>query len=85
MSDAALKLLEQVKELDPADQAEFSCQFFDMLPEVDDETEAEATAQWKAELDRRLAAVADGSAQSLPLAEAMAEARAELAKRMEKR
>lgn len=81
MSETALKLLEQVMALPPNDQAEFSRQLLDAEFAAEDETEAEATARWAAELDRRLAEVADGSAESLPLADAMAVARAELARR----
>jgi len=81
MSESALKLLEQVMALPPTDQAEFSRHLLDAEFPTDGETEAEATARWETELDRRLAEVADGSAESLPLVEAMAVARAELARR----
>lgn len=83
MSEAALKLLEQVMALPPNDRAEFSRHLLDVESPADGETEAEATAHWEAELDRRLAEVADGSAESLPLADAMEVARAELARRRE--
>jgi putative addiction module component (TIGR02574 family) len=79
-------LLEQAKALPEADRAELARQLYDTLPPLPEmsqvwDNEEEAEAAWQEELQRRLDDVEDGTADCLPLDEAMAEIRAAMAAR----
>jgi putative addiction module component (TIGR02574 family) len=79
-------LFERAKELPDAERAELARRLYDTLPPIPEmpqvwDTEEEAEAAWQAELQRRLDDVEKGTADCLPLDEAMAEIRAATAGR----
>jgi putative addiction module component (TIGR02574 family) len=81
MSDQVQKLLEQVKQLPADDQQEFT---ENLLEELDAQRLAEglwADPAWRAEMDRRLQSVEDGTGDLIPWELARDEIRAELARR----
>jgi putative addiction module component (TIGR02574 family) len=74
-------LLEQAKALPDADRAELARRLYQSLPPLPEmpevwDTEEEAEAAWQEELRRRLGEVEKGTADCLPLDEALAEIRA---------
>jgi putative addiction module component (TIGR02574 family) len=77
MSEAAAKLLEQVLAL-PEEERAF---IVDRLTETLGDDEAEPDPAFEAELNRRLDAVANGTAELVPWDQARCEMRAELARR----
>jgi putative addiction module component (TIGR02574 family) len=81
MSDQVQKLLEQVKQLPADDQQEFA---EGLMEEMETQRLAEglwADPDWRAEMDRRLQSVEDGTGDLVPWEQARDEIRAELDRR----
>jgi hypothetical protein len=91
VGERANRLLTEILSLPLDERRELTRQLLDRedqefpeFPETD-ETEEEARVRWQAELDRRLASVADGTAELIPIDEALDRGREELRRRRELR
>jgi hypothetical protein len=91
VGERANQLLTEILGLPEAERRELTRQLLDReeqeLPEFPetDESEEEARIRWQAELDRRLASVADGTAELIPIDEALDRGLEELRRRRELR
>lgn len=87
MSERANQLLAEILALPREERWEVTRQLLEReqeeIPELpeSDESEEEAEARWREELDRRLASIADGTAELIPWEKARAEIAAELERR----
>ena len=78
MSDAATTLLQQAPNLNPNERYELAQQLLDSIEEDDGLPD---DPEWRAELERCMQSVADGTAELIPWETARENIRAELARR----
>jgi putative addiction module component (TIGR02574 family) len=85
MSETVANLLERIMDLPVEDQRLIAEHIQDCLGASEAADELMADPEWRAEFERRLRSVADGTAELIPWAESREQIRAELARRRAER